>query len=148
MPSQFRMIPTMAGPKDRVGLMEQPSTGSKMTWAKKTANPIAMHAFLPQEARGDTAVSQTTKQRMKVPRNSPSRTLPTPQRSSMMFVPTLLVASTSQGKTPQSRPAPSKLPSNWATKLVNPWYQGTCPPNTKDKVTAQLIWPPEWCPIE
>lgn len=58
--AQSRMEPTMAGPKERVGLMEQPSIGSKIKCAKKTAKPIAMHAFWPMVERVDTAVSQTT----------------------------------------------------------------------------------------
>ena len=43
--------------------------GSSSTCARKTAKPIAMQAFFPQEAAGETAVSQTTKQRIKVPKN-------------------------------------------------------------------------------
>lgn len=46
MSSQPRMALTIAGPKDLVGLMLQPSIGSSSTCDRKTAKPIAMQAFL------------------------------------------------------------------------------------------------------
>ena len=54
------MAETKAGPMERVGLMEQPSMGSKSKWTMKTAKPMAMQALFPEVDRGDTAVSHTT----------------------------------------------------------------------------------------
>ena len=39
------MYSTTAGPKDLVGLMEQPSIGMKREWPRNTAKPIAKHAI-------------------------------------------------------------------------------------------------------
>merc|ERR1712048_1310828 len=58
--SQLRTALTIAGPKDRVGLIEQPSIGKRNKCDKNTANPIAMQALIPQVLCLATAVSHTT----------------------------------------------------------------------------------------
>merc|ERR1712187_892940 len=73
---QLRKAPMIAGPNERVGLIEQPSIGNKIKCARNTAKPIAMQAFWPTVAFLETAVSQTTKHRSKVPKISPTSARP------------------------------------------------------------------------
>ena len=68
------MYETRAGPKERVGLSEQPSTGISIVWPMYTAKPMATGAraalalfFL------FTAVSRTTYMRMKTMMASPRK---------------------------------------------------------------------------
>mmetsp|Transcript_73527 Transcript_73527/g.212968 ORF Transcript_73527/g.212968 Transcript_73527/m.212968 type:complete len:349 (+) Transcript_73527:265-1311(+) len=140
---QPRKCATIAGPKDRVGLMEQPSMGNKKMCAMKTAKPMAMAVFGPARDKGDTATSQTTMQSKKVPTASARSARPTPKSSFTTFAPRFPVKSASHGTMAARMPAPNKLPASCMTKFAKPWYHGKPPPKTKEKVTAPLICPPD-----
>mmetsp|Transcript_8633 Transcript_8633/g.23973 ORF Transcript_8633/g.23973 Transcript_8633/m.23973 type:complete len:243 (-) Transcript_8633:126-854(-) len=139
---------TRAGPKVRVGLMEQPSTGMSTEWARKTERPMARGARLLLALLSSfTAVSRTTNINRKVPINSPMRAPICVQPSPTLLVPRPPVRSLGAGYITLSTAAPRTEPSICAKKLQTPCQNDTSPWSTRPKVTAQLIWPPLMCPM-
>mmetsp|Transcript_3975 Transcript_3975/g.8063 ORF Transcript_3975/g.8063 Transcript_3975/m.8063 type:complete len:114 (+) Transcript_3975:735-1076(+) len=83
-----QVLVTMAGPRERAGLIEHPSIGSSTAWAQKTAKPIARGAklldialclFLP--------VSSTTMHSTVVITISPKSALPNPTPGEIILLP-------------------------------------------------------------
>mmetsp|Transcript_65667 Transcript_65667/g.203605 ORF Transcript_65667/g.203605 Transcript_65667/m.203605 type:complete len:216 (-) Transcript_65667:262-909(-) len=143
-----RSFATSAGPNERVGLMEHPSMGTSTECARKTARPIAKHAWARLGAdSGFVAVSRTTKTRRKVISVSPMRALSCGHSLPTALEPRPPVLSFSAGYTASRSNAPVTEPSSCPTTFTMPCRMVTWPTSTRPKVTAQLMCPPLRCPV-
>mmetsp|Transcript_68184 Transcript_68184/g.154319 ORF Transcript_68184/g.154319 Transcript_68184/m.154319 type:complete len:205 (-) Transcript_68184:46-660(-) len=142
-PFACQTLSTTAGPKERVGLIEQPVMGMSTEWPRNTESPMARHAttLLAAES-GLTAVSSTVNINVKVPIISPMSAWDCVQPSATALVPRPPVQSLSLGYMTFRISAPQTDPMSCATTLAIAWGMLRCPAITRPKVTAQLIWPP------
>ena len=161
-----QVFETRAGPKLRVGLIEQPVIGMAMTCARKTARPIAIGArfcLLPRTIVSPsvvtalvlTAVSRTTKQSRAVATTSTTKAFSSvtlefcrPFEPSAPDRSRTARAAASPDVVNARRPAPAMDPRIWATKYQLARTGWHVPTTMSARVTAQLMCPPRCAPLQ